>query len=251
MSDAKGTTVSSYNGRGLHGQIVEAIGRRIVQGDYAEGDTLQPDALQREFGVSLTVIREALKVLAAKGIVDARPKRGTFVTARESWNLLDPDVLLWDMTTENLPRMLAQLGELRAIFEPETAALAAARRDEGDVEALRASFEAMTGTDDLAAVTDADLRFHRAVTMAAKNDLLTRVELLTRSIFAERDRLAHRHVGTVDALDLHRTLLDAIIARDADAARAAAEHIVGRAASDDETSVTRAFQERTSPRRAG
>ncbi len=245
--DAEGTTVSGYHGRGLHGQIVEAVGRSIVHGSHAEGDTLDLEALQRGFGVSLTVVREALKVLAAKGLVDARPKRGTFVLPRRSWNLLDSDVLLWEMTSGHLPQMLAQLAEVRAIVEPATAALAAERRDETDLADLRSSFASMRDADDITAMTDADLRFHRAVTRAANNDLLERVEMLTRSLFAERDTLVHQHIAAAEALGLHRTLLETIEAGDTAGAREAAERIVGRATRDEAASLprTRATTRRT------
>ncbi|MFP3589962.1 GntR family transcriptional regulator, partial [Paraburkholderia sp. SIMBA_055] len=69
-------------------------------------------------------------MLAGKGLVDARQRRGTFVQPRSSWNLLDPDVLAWEITPETLPRMLRELEEIRAIFEPAAAELAAERRND-------------------------------------------------------------------------------------------------------------------------
>ena len=78
--------------RGVHGQTVEALAGRILAGEIGEGDTLDLPALREELDVSLTALREALKVLSAKGIIDARQKRGTFVQPRSSWNLLDTDV---------------------------------------------------------------------------------------------------------------------------------------------------------------
>ena len=71
--------MQQYVARGVHGQTVEVLAQRILNGQLAEGATLDIAALQSEFDVSLTVLREALRVLAAKGMVDARPKRGTFV----------------------------------------------------------------------------------------------------------------------------------------------------------------------------
>ncbi|MEU2199311.1 FCD domain-containing protein [Isoptericola sp. NPDC019482] len=229
--------MSSYNGRGLHGQVVDVVGRRIVQGDYPQGVTLDLENLQSEHGVSLTVIRESLKVLAAKGLVDARQRRGTFVQPRSSWNLLDPDILTWEITSANLPAKLDQLAEIRAIFEPASAALAAARCDEHDVAAIRAAYAAMESAEDPADATQADLDFHRAVLAATRNDLLERVEMLTRSLFAERDRLVHQHVDPGKALDLHRALLDAIVAGDPAAARSASELLLGRALADAATTI--------------
>lgn len=87
--------MSGYARRGVHGQTVEAIDHRVFSGRIGEGDTLDLGALQAELGVSLTALRESLKVLAAKGMVDARQKRGTFVRPRADWHLLDGDVLRW------------------------------------------------------------------------------------------------------------------------------------------------------------
>src|ERR1700746_1337182 len=83
---------------------------------------------QAEFGVSLTVMRESLKVLAAKGLVGARQKRGTYVRQRADWNLLDPDVLRWQFSAKSGASLLRSLDEVRAIIEPAAARLAALRR---------------------------------------------------------------------------------------------------------------------------
>ena len=96
--------MQQYAARGVHGQTVEVIAQRILTGQFAEGSTLDIVALQTEFDVSLTVLREALKVLAAKGMVDARPKRGTFVRPRADWSLLDGDVLRWQFARAAQPR---------------------------------------------------------------------------------------------------------------------------------------------------
>lgn len=229
----------SYNGRGVHGQVVDSIGRRIVQGEYAEGDTLDLERLQREHDISLTVVREALKVLAGKGLVDARQRRGTYVLPRSQWNLLDPDILMWEITPQTLPRMIEQLAEVRAIVEPAASALAAERRDDDDVEAISGALEQMREAKDPAEATQADLAFHRAVLVATKNDLLARVERLTRSLFEERDRIVHgQQIDSSTAVALHASLLDAITAGDADEARRATEQIIGRAVSDDTESLT-------------
>src|ERR671936_3107405 len=86
----------TYPRRGLHGAIVHDIGVRIMRGELQPGDLLPTEEeLRGELAVSRTVLREAIKVLAAKGLVESRPKTGTRVRPRQSWNLLDPDVLAW------------------------------------------------------------------------------------------------------------------------------------------------------------
>jgi DNA-binding FadR family transcriptional regulator len=224
--------MTGYNGRGLHGQVVDAIGRAIVGGDFAEGSTLDLERIQADHDVSLTVVREALKVLAGKGLIGARQRRGTFVQPRSEWNLLDPDVLAWEITPASLPRMLRELEEIREIFEPAAAALAATRRDDDDIASMRAALDEMRAATDPMTATAADLAFHRAVSAAAKNDLLTRVELLTRSLFEERDRIVHERVPGSATLAQHGAIVEAIVDRDADAARRATDDLLGRASAD-------------------
>src|SRR5690348_514890 len=134
---------SQYPERSLHGRIVHAIGRRIVRGD------LQPGALVPaggELRASRTVVREAVKVLAAKGLVEARPKTGTRVRSRDAWNLLDPDVLAWQQdgaAPASHDAQLRALTEVRAIIEPAAAELAAARAGAQDVAALEQALRQM------------------------------------------------------------------------------------------------------------
>src|ERR1700712_2993250 len=110
--------MQQYSARGVHGQTVEVLAQRILTGQVSEGETLDLTALQGEFDVSLTVLREALRVLAAKGLVDARPKRGTFVRPRGDWSLLDADVLRWHFARSQVPGLFDDLHELRTIVEP-------------------------------------------------------------------------------------------------------------------------------------
>src|SRR3954469_3669050 len=139
--------MTPYARRGVHGQTVEALARRILGGDIPEGATLDLVALQSELDVSLTALRESLKVLAAKGMVDARQKRGTFVRSRADWNLLDADVLRWQFeggrAGEADRSLLQRLAEVRAIIEPAAVRLAAERRTDADLAALDAALAAM------------------------------------------------------------------------------------------------------------
>src|SRR5438477_494398 len=114
----------TYPRRGLHGAVVHAIGVRIVGGELTPGEPLpSEDELTGELAVSRTVLREALKVLAAKGLVEPRPKTGTRVRERRFWNLLDPDVLAWRLETgsDSDPGFFRDIIELRRIIEPEAA----------------------------------------------------------------------------------------------------------------------------------
>src|SRR5919108_94538 len=117
----------TYPRRGLHGAVVHEIGVRIVRGELEPGDTLPENGLADEPAVSRTVVREAIKVLAAKRLVESRPKTGTRVRPRRDWNLLDPDVLAWQVEAGADTDFLAQALEVRRMIEPAAARLAAER----------------------------------------------------------------------------------------------------------------------------
>jgi len=200
-----------YMARGVHGQTVEVLAQRILDGRIPEGATLDLIALQAEFDVSLTVLREALRVLAAKGLVDARPKRGTFVRPREAWSLLDGDVLRWQFARKQRPGLFDDLHELRAIVEPGAASLAAARATDEDIAALDAAIDEMAAAGaDPAAAVDADLAFHRALLAATHNELIQRMEVLIETGLAERDRMVHGAAGPGDPVPSHRAVVEAI-----------------------------------------
>jgi len=121
------TSVSRrYPHANLHGQIVHTLGRRILNGDIRPGDAVHAGSA---LPASRTALREAIRVLAAKGLVEAKPKIGTRVTPREAWNLLDPDVMAWQHDGLPRPMFLAKLTEVRAVIEPRAAAFAARRAD--------------------------------------------------------------------------------------------------------------------------
>jgi DNA-binding FadR family transcriptional regulator len=200
-----------YMARGVHGQTVEVLAQRILDGRIPEGATLDLVALQAEFDVSLTVLREALRVLAAKGLVDARPKRGTFVRPREAWSLLDGDVLRWQFARSQRPGLFDDLHELRTIVEPGAASLAAARATEEDLAALDEALGQMAAAgSDPAAAVDADLAFHRALLAATHNELIQRMEVLIETGLAERDRMVHGAAGPGDPVPSHRAVVEAI-----------------------------------------
>jgi DNA-binding FadR family transcriptional regulator len=204
--------MQQFTARGVHGQTVEVLAQRILDGRMPEGSTLDLIALQSEFDVSLTVLREALRVLAAKGMVDARPKRGTFVRPRASWSLLDADVLRWQFArSPRRPGLFDDLHELRGIVEPGAASLAAARATDDDIEALDAALADMAAAgDDPAAAVAADLAFHRALLAATHNELIQRMEVVLETGLAERDRMVHGTAGADDPVPSHKAVVDAI-----------------------------------------
>ncbi|AJZ83089.1 FadR/GntR family transcriptional regulator [Streptomyces antimycoticus] len=229
--------MTPYARRGVHGQTVEALARRILGGEIPEGATLDLVALQSELDVSLTALRESLKVLAAKGMVDARQKRGTFVRNRSDWNLLDADVLRWQFdsfrTTDADRALLRNLAEVRSIIEPAAVRLAAGRRTDADLAALDTAVDAMgAGGSDAAHAVEADLAFHRALLAATHNELLERMEMVIESGLAHRDRIVHSSPHSQDPVPAHRAVLDAVRAQDPQAAEAAMRALLDQAGRD-------------------
>ncbi|MBB0246562.1 FCD domain-containing protein [Streptomyces alkaliphilus] len=225
--------MGSYSARGVHGDVVHRLGARIVGGGFAEGDTLDIRALGAELDVSLTVMREALKVLAGKGLVDARQKRGTFVRPRAEWNLLDPDLIRWRARAGDADRLLRDLADVRAVVEPAAAHRAALHRTEADLDALEAALAAMVEAgNDPAASARADALFHRALLAATGNELLARMEVFLEPGLLERDRLVHAHPAFGDAVPGHRAVLEAVRDGDATGAHRAMLALLARADAD-------------------
>jgi GntR family transcriptional regulator, galactonate operon transcriptional repressor len=240
MDDPEGLGVrelSGYAGRGLHGQVVNELGRRIVSGKLVPETPIDLAQLEAELDVSRTALREALKVLAAKGLVDARQKRGTFVRPRRDWHLLDADLLRWQLAEQPTGALLSKLAEVRSIVEPAGARLAAQRRDEDDLGALAAALTAMAESDPASvAAVDADLAFHAALLAASHNELLIQMEAMIEVGLAARDMLVHTgHGGAVqDPVPAHRAVYEAVRDGDPDAAERAMRALLDQALRDAE-----------------
>ncbi|GAA3878664.1 FadR/GntR family transcriptional regulator [Streptomyces sedi] len=226
-----------YASRGVHGQTVEVLAHRLLGGEWPEGGTLDLVALQTELDVSLTALRESLKVLAAKGLVDARQRRGTFVRPRSQWNLLDPDVIRWRLAAAPADggagaALHRDLGEVRAIVEPAAARLAAERRDPDDLAALDDSLAAMGRATSPAEAAAADVAFHRALLAATHNELLVRMELVIESGLERRDLLVHSSASAGDPVPHHEAVLSAVRAGDPAGAEALMRALLDQAARD-------------------
>lgn len=218
--------------RGLHGETVETIGSRIVNGYYEPGRQLPPQQLEDELGISSTVLREAMRVLAAKGLVESRQKLGTVVMPRSAWRLLDADLLRWQEGNEDAS-FLDDLAEVRFIIEPAAASLAALRRTDEDLRDLREALQAMIGAGtDGPGVIDADITFHRALLHAAHNELLTRMEFILESGLRARDTLVHNRSSWPDSVPVHSAILTAVEAGDSAAAEQAVLDLLDQAMLD-------------------
>ncbi len=228
------TPASSITAQGskalrLHGTIARDIGMRIVSGQLPPGCVLDGEiAASEQLKVSRTAYREAVRILAAKGLVDSRPKLGTRVSDPSTWHLLDPDVISWLFGADPEPRLLNALFELRAVVEPAAAALAATRRSKEQLIALRRSLEAMAA-DSLAVETgrEADRAFHSVLLAASGNPFLASLSsgiaaaVAWTTIFKQRAGPLSR-----DPLPDHQRVYAAIERRDSVAAQAAMTELV-------------------------
>lgn len=230
--------VRAVGRRGLHAQVVDEVGRRIVTGVFPPESVLDLGALEDEFRVSHTAMREAIKVLTAKQLVDARPKLGTYVLPRSVWNLLDPDVMAWRDQEE---RLQIELAEVRAFMEPAAAALAAERATEQQREGMRRALELMQDAVrradagevvDWADVADADVEFHATLADSTGNELFSEFQRLLWPAMRARDLavlpLQHRTEFLVE----HRSVLDAVLGHDPDAASRSMTDLLARAKFD-------------------
>jgi GntR family galactonate operon transcriptional repressor len=219
---------------GIHAGVVQGIGRRIVRGELAEGEILpEQGELSRQLGVSRTVVREATKVLAAKGLVESRSKRGTVVLPRSDWRLLDPDVLGW-LTEAGLdPDFLQSMFEVRRIIEPAAVRLAAERATPVELAAIQSTFEAMARADDEATYLEADIQYHAMLVAATHNDHLVQLVAAFGPALQAGLRAATRHGWEwPDFLEFsivpHREVLEAVMNHDPDAAGDAMERLVAQ-----------------------
>jgi DNA-binding FadR family transcriptional regulator len=215
-------------GRNLTFAMLEALGRAIVTGGY-EGRRFPTEAeLALEHAVSRSVTREAVKMLTAKGLLTARPRKGTTVQPPSSWNLFDADVLRWLLERAFSLDLLRQFSELRIAIEPEAAALAARGADPASVAAIAAGYERMeaaeAGRDD---ALESDIAFHIAVLEASGNPFYRQFRDVVETALRTSIRFTNRFKGRTASLPAHHAVLDAIRAAAPDRARQAMATIIG------------------------
>jgi DNA-binding FadR family transcriptional regulator len=214
------------SGRGsalrLHGAIARDIGVRIVSGRIAPGRLLNGEIEASErLQVSRTAYREAVRILAAKGLIESRPKLGTQVSQPHRWHLLDPDVISWVFSDTPDERLLNGLFELRTVVEPAAAALAAHRRTAEQLQVMRQALDTMAACS--LAVDEgqqADCVFHAALLEASGNPFLASLAsgvvaaVTWTTIFKQRKRPLPR-----DPLPDHERVYEAVAAGNAKVAR--------------------------------
>jgi DNA-binding FadR family transcriptional regulator len=219
----------------IHQALARELGIAILTGKYAPGDSFGGEIERsEELGISRTAYREAIRILAAKGLIESRPKAGTHVTPRKRWNMLDPDMLAWMLAVRPDDEFVNDLLELRFIIEPAAAYLAAERRSEAQLASMQGALETMRvrtlATEEGRA---ADRQFHGCLIESAGNQAMAS---LASSIGAAVEWTTHlkeiENIPKRDPIPEHKAVLDAIAAQDGDAAATAMRQLIRNASED-------------------
>ena len=235
--------------RGILGTAVEELGLRVAGGTWAEGEVIPREAdLLEELRVSRSVVREAIRILSAKGMLRSRTSDGTRVRPRSDWRLLDPDVMAWRIRGGDRRRLLHDLLQLRLVLEPGVARTATMIASDEARSAVADAWQAKVDVyenddlpDDLRRrhFIETDLEFHRALLACVSSELLEQLfsvieaalELLLDLQMQARGYTA-KMIGMSESHSVHAAVYEAFEARDPDAAEAAMRVLI-QAAIDD------------------
>lgn len=211
--------------RNLSYLLAEKLGQQILAGDYQAGSILPGEMeLGEQFGVSRTAVREAVKMLAAKGMLLPRPRIGTRVMPQSQWNFLDQDLLTWWMTKENFDQVMQHFLILRTSLEPQACSLAAANaniQQTTRLAELMAEMRALHIQFDREHWIQVDTQFHQLIYEASGNPFLTSFANLFSSVYQSYFRAITGN--EVIKLQHHQAIVDAILSGDSAEALAACQ----------------------------
>jgi DNA-binding FadR family transcriptional regulator len=212
--DRGSARTDSLRGQNLTNSIANNLGAAIVTGVYSADNPMPIESeLCRQYGVSRSVIREAVKMLTAKGLLGSRPRLGTWVQPEEVWNLLDPVVLGWMLERKLSPGLLLEFLEIRLAVEPGAAALAARVAGPAEKAAIADGIKRMQaadrGDDD---ALESDIAFHVAVLRASRNRFFAQLTGFTATALRISIRTTNRYKGVkLASVADHKRVADAIL----------------------------------------
>jgi len=216
--------------------ITSTLARQILSGVLLPGDRLPPETeLGEQLGVSRTALRESIRTLAGKGLIESRPRSGTCVLPQSMWNHMDPELLAWRESLEPDHVFMKSLIEVRQIIEPSAAALAAERATGRDLGSIQKSYDLMchASKDNIEQNIRADEAFHLAVLTSSHNPFLTNfgamIGTALRTAFRLTTSFSEDYAGT---LHLHGDVLEAIRMRQPAQAKKAMEKLLQIAIAD-------------------
>ncbi|WP_299595195.1 FadR/GntR family transcriptional regulator [uncultured Microbulbifer sp.] len=208
--------VITETSRNLNIQIAREIAQKILSGELPQGGIIPGEVyLCAQFGVSRTVLREAIKLLQSKGMLESRPKVGTRVCSETQWNFLDAQLLEWMAGVETTESVYRQFLELRRAIEPQATALAATRATPEQRAGLTEAFEQMAAIAknfDQQQWTEVDTQFHRIIFLATGNSFYTPFGNVMAAMLQWFIRFSSKEGGV--CIDEHRQIYEAIMAED-------------------------------------
>ncbi len=206
----------------LSHRVTQELGRAIVCGDYRPQDAFPTEAeLCLKFGVSRTAVREAVKMLSAKGLVSSKPRQGIRIMPEEDWNILDPDLLQWSLEGNPTRLVLKEFFQMRIAIEPEAAALGARFSRPDHKEAIADALERMrAGPPNSPVARAADVDFHVAILYSTENRFYIRMRDFIRTALNVSIRFTDTDVADyADTIDAHAKVFRAIENGDSERAR--------------------------------
>ncbi|MDH4018847.1 MAG: FadR family transcriptional regulator [Xanthomonadales bacterium] len=218
--------------------ICEHLARLILEGKFKRNEILPNELdLAKGFGVSRTLMRDILRSLEGKGLIERKAHTGTRVRGIHSWNLLDSEVLNWGSVIFSQQRLFVSLLELRLIIEPQAAALSAMRANHDELQNIHSSFEEMLESDsdgDIEQINpQGDMAFHEAIINASGNLFISQFGGVIRAALfhtiSSSVRALHDHS---ESIENHRRLLNAIESRNPQQAYAAMVQVLQRTLTD-------------------
>ena len=219
-------------GQNLTHSIVQNLGVAIVTGTYSVKKPFPVEAeLCKQYGASRSVLREAVKMLTAKGLLGARPRQGTWVQPESNWNLLDPDVLRWLLERKFSYSLLIEFAQIRLAVEPQAAALAAKSANSEKKAEIRHAVERMiaaeNGDDD---PLESDIAFHTAILRASGNRFYAQLPEMISTALRFSIRMTNRQKGVrLASVEDHEKVCNAIMAGEASKAESRMESLIREA----------------------
>lgn len=216
----------------LTGRLLDSIGRSIVQGRYSNDEVFPKEIeLCEKYSASRSVIREALKMLASKGLLDSRARKGTWVKPAVEWNVMDPDVLKWMLTADSSLQLLSEFVEIRLEIEPAAAELAAHRGTLEQKSKIRLAIEQMRASNGKRKQGfEADIAFHLAILDASNNRFMQQMKNLVESALRISIAFTDQSKGVEHgSIEEHHAIAEAIFNGKAKQARELSSQLIREA----------------------
>lgn len=211
--------------QGLPGRLLAELGPAIAAGEIPTGTVLRAEELEARFGVSRTVVREAVRILESMRLVSSKRRVGITVLPKSQWDVFDPSVIRWRLAGADRAAQLRSLGALRVAVEPAAAGLAAVHAsddDRRDLSALAVELTVTARAADLETFLEHDIVFHEIVLRASGNEMFAHLGSTVGAVLTGRtEHHLMPHQPREYALQLHREVAEAICARDPERAEQA------------------------------